>query len=186
MLSRLVIVFLPRTMRSLSDLIHHTRRKSGHSDQEATVMAPLAHVHFQNTGCQACLCSLTFIITLWGKQSSSSYLTHKEIETVSGLGNGRQNCKAVKSTSHGIGWMWVGFRLCCLLAVWLWVMLQSMGSQTVRHDWASELSQLFGEMSHGPQFECFIFLMIRLEFYEFGGRLSREWSTLGLLILQIY
>ena len=81
---------------------------------------------------------------------------------------------------------------------WVWVnsgnwwrtgmpgVLQSMGSQIVRHDWASELSQLFGEMSHGPQFECFIFLMIGLEFYEFGGRLSRKWSTLGLLNLQIY
>ena len=138
MLSRLVIVFLPRTMRSLSDLIHHTRRKSGHSDQEATVMAPLAHVHFQNTGCQACLCSLTFIITLWGKQSSSSYLTHKEIETVSGLGNGRQNCKAVKSTSHGIGWMWVGFRLCCLLAVWLWVLASLLWAavfSSVKWEW---------------------------------------------------
>ena len=64
MLSWLVIVFLPRSKRSLSDLIHHTCRKSSHSDQEATVMAPLAHLHFQNTGCQTCLCSLTFIITV--------------------------------------------------------------------------------------------------------------------------
>ena len=148
MLSRLVIVFLPRTRHSLSDLIHHTRRKSGHSDQEATVMAPLAHVHFQNTGCQACLCSLTFIITLWGKQSSSSYLTHKEIETVSGLVNGRQNCKAVKGTSRGIGWMWVGFRLCCLLAVWLWVLASLLWAavfSSVKWEWWCLYSQVWGK-----------------------------------------
>lgn len=113
---------ITRESCSLSDLIHHTRGKPGHSEQEATVMVPLAHLHFRNTGCQACLHSLTFIITLWGKQSSSSYLTHKEIETVSCLVNGRQNCKEVNSTSHGVRWMWVGFRLCCSLALWLWAL----------------------------------------------------------------
>ena len=112
------------------------------------VMAPLAHLHFQNPGCRACLHSLTFIITPWGKQSSSSYLTHEEIETVSCLVNGRQNCKVVNSTSHGIRWMWVGFRLCCLLALWLWALTSPLWAvvfSSVKWEWWCLYSQAWGE-----------------------------------------
>lgn len=80
-------------------------------------MAPLAHLHFQNTGCQACLCSLIYNNSVRKAKQLILNQTHKEIETVSGLVNGRQNCKAVEGTSRGIGWMWVGFRLCCLPAM---------------------------------------------------------------------
>ena len=38
-----------------------------------------------------------------GKQSSSSHLTHKEIETVNGLVKGRQNCKVAVSDGWGLG-----------------------------------------------------------------------------------
>lgn len=107
---------------SLSDLVHHTRRKLGSSNQDAAVIAPLAHLHFHSTGGQAHLHSFTFVITLWGKQSRPSYLTHKETETVGGLVDGRQNCTVVSSASYGIRWIWVGPQLCHIVALCLWVL----------------------------------------------------------------
>lgn len=76
---------------SLSDLIRHTWRKPGHLDQNATGMAPLAHLPFYNPTATHAFCSHV-CKTLWGKWSSSSYLTHEEMETVSSLLDGRQNC----------------------------------------------------------------------------------------------